>query len=234
MKKIYYFMIICLLMCVMAACGGSNKSSDGTEYQSYRDAIKNNDFEAARDTLSVYRDRYLAEQAKSSIWDWDREKRKTAEGKYYQAFDDIYKSETQYLLANLHGEECRDKIIFMLEAIPIEGEKFSAGLCQYRVAARGKSGEEGIPLDAYIIWTQHYNRLCSNILTLAINRKNQELARAILLQFVDNVEVRTGKYGLKIDGVSVDGDHGYIKYTSNDRDAAQQKYDNAVASGAFN
>ena len=36
-----------------------------------------------------------------------------------------------------------------------------------------------------------------------------------------------------VDGISVDGNHGYIKYTSADRDAAKKKYDEAVRNGAF-
>lgn len=234
MKKIYQFTISCLMLCALVACGGGNEksSADGTKYQSYRDAVKNNDFESARDTLNVYREKYLYEQSQNGIT--HRHERKEAEGKYYQAFDDIYKAETQYLLSELSGEECKDKILFILEEIPVEGEKFPAGLCDYDVVCCGDWGDEGVPLDAYIVWTQHYNRLCGNFLTLAINRKNQELAKAILLQFVDNVEAIKGdNYGIDVDGVKVDGNHGYIKYTSVDRDAAQKKYDEAVASGAF-
>ena len=187
MKKIHQLSIGCLMLCALMACGGGNEKSnaDGTEYPSYRDAVKNNDFESARDVLNVYREKYLSFQSKDGIL--YRDERKEAEGKYYQAFDDIYKAETQFLLSEFSGEECKDKILFILEEIPVEGEKSPAGLCDFSLVGRGDWGDNGIPLDAYIVWTQHYNRLCNNILTLAINRKNQELAKAILLQFVDNV-----------------------------------------------
>ena len=56
----------------------------------------------------------------------------------------------------------------------------------------------------------------------------------ILLKYVDTVEVTIGDGpGIVDDGVKVDGDHGYIKYTSADRDAARKKYDEAVRIGAF-
>ena len=56
----------------------------------------------------------------------------------------------------------------------------------------------------------------------------------ILLKYVDNVEVTTGNNpAVVVDGVKVDGSHGYIKYTSADRDAARKKYDEAVRIGAF-
>ena len=56
----------------------------------------------------------------------------------------------------------------------------------------------------------------------------------ILLNYVDNVEITLGHgSGIVVDGVKVDGNHGYIKYTSADRDAARKKYDEAVRIGAF-
>ena len=166
------------------------------------------------------------------IWD-NTEERKKAEWMYYSAFDHIYKAEIQYLLSELNGDECKDKITFLLEEIPVEGEKFPQGLCHYSIACRGEWGDEGLPLDAYIVWTQHFNRLCDTILSLAINRNNQDLAKMILLKYVDNVEVTRGGDNV-VDGVMVDGNHGYIKYTSVDRDAARKKYDEAVRIGAFN
>lgn len=210
-----------------------------SKYNSYQEACKALDFDAAHDILSVYRDQYAEARAKDDIS--GREERESAQEKYFNAFDYVYKAETQHILSEMEGEERKSKIIFMLEGIPVEGEKYPEGLCDYEVARRGDWGEEGIPLDAYIIWVQHYNQLCSNIMTLAISKKDQELAKAILLQFADNVEAITSGSGGKssgrfidVDGVRVDGYHGYIKYTSADRDAAQKKYERAVEMGAFN
>lgn len=237
MEKINQLSICFLMICVLAACGGSNSGGNsgdnsGGNKVSYMDACKALDFETAHDTLNVYRDAYAESRSKGN---WYKEERKSAQEKYYNAFDYIYKAEVQYLLSELNDDECKDRIIFLLEKIPIEGEKVPEGLCDYYVACRGSFGEDGIPLDAYIVWTQHYNRLCSNILTLAINRKNQELAKTVLLQFVDNVEAIKGENeGKNVNGVKVDGNHGYIKYTSADRDAAQKIYQEAVRSGAFN
>ena len=236
MKKNYSLAIYCLIMCVLVACGNSsdstssNSSNDSSKYRDYRDGVKDLDFESARDTLNTYRMEYLKFQSKNGII--HKDERKEAELKYYNAFDYIYKMETQYLLSEFEGDECKDKIMFLLEEIPIEGEKCPEGLCDYDIACRGTWGDEGIPLDAYIVWTQHFNRLCSNILSLSINRKNQKLAKLILQNFVENVEVTAGG-DVKIDGVFVDGNHGYIKYTKDDYNAAKKKYDEAVASGAF-
>ncbi len=238
MKNFNYYFLCGIALIMLAACGSSSSKNEetganGKEYRSYQEACRAEDFEAARDTMSIYHEKYLEELSKNGII--NRENRKKAEGKYYEAFDYIYKAETQYLLSELRGDECKDKISFILEEIPIEGEKFPQGLCDWSVACRGSWGDEGLPLDAYVVWTQHFNRLCDNILSLAINRKNQDLAKLILLKYVDNVEVTRGESGgIKVNGVTVDGNHGYIKYTNADRDAAKKKYDEAVELGAFN
>ena len=231
-KHLFLVAIIGFGVATLCSCGNSNSGNSNKEEMDmdYRDAIKALDFETARDIMNTYHERYLEELSKDAIC--NDEERKKAQGMYYSAFDHIYKAEIQYLLSELNGDECKDKIAFLLEEIPVEGEKFPQGLCSYYTAYR--DGDQGLPLDAYIVWTQHFNRLCDTILSLAINRKNQDLATMILLKYVDNVEVTIGDYpAVVVDGVKVDGDHGYIKYTSADRDAARKKYDEAVRIGAF-
>ena len=238
MKKFIFFAAIIgfsvatLCSCGNSSSGNSNKEEKEEMDMDYRDAVKALDFETARDIMKTYHERYLEKK-----WSRNKEERKKAEGMYYSAFDHIYKAEIQYLLSELNGDECKDKITFLLEEIPVEGEKFPQGLCDYDIASRGNGfTDEGLPFDAYIVWTQHFNRLCDSILSLAINRRNQDLATMILLKYVDNVEVTIGSMNpvVVVDGVKVDGNHGYIKYTSTDRDAARKKYDEAVRIGAFN
>ena len=235
-KHLFLVAIIGFGVATLCSCGNSNSANSNKEEMDinkeemdmdYRDAIKARDFETARDIMNTYHERYLEveELSKSE----NREERKKAERMYYSAFDHIYKAEIQYLLSELNGDECKDKIAFLLEEIPVEGEKCPQGLCSYYTAYR--DNDQGLPLDAYIVWTQHFNRLCDTILSLAINRRNQDLAMMILLKYVDNVEVTLGS-GV-VDGVEVDFQHGYIKYTSADRDAARKKYDEAVRIGAF-
>lgn len=229
MRTMKFLMFSYVAICMLMACGNKSNSSGPSE-QSYREAVKNLDFDTARDILNSFREKYLEEQSKGSY-----DERKAAEGKYYNAFDYIYKSEIQYLLSELNDDECKDKILYILEEIPVEGEKFPEGLCDRWTTYRGGDNDEnGIHLDAYIVWTQHFNRLCSSILSSAINSKNQELSKLILMKFVDNVEVTEGDDNVKVDGVRVDIEHGYIKYTTKDKDAAQKRYDDAVTSGAFN
>lgn len=235
----YTKILLCFVAIVLATSGcssnGGQKTSDNQETKkyhkapNYQDACKELDFETAREYMSELHQIYINEQAQNGIT--HRRQRKEAEGNYYKAFDYIYKAEIQYLLSEYDEAECVDRISFFLEDIPIEGEKFPGGLCDYFIVCRGDWGDEGIPLDAYIVWTEHYNRLCNTILSLSINRNYPQLAKVALMQFVDNVEAHKGGDGVKIDGVKVDGNHGYIKYTGTDRDAAKKKYDEAVKMG---
>ena len=234
-KHLFLVAIIGFGVATLCSCGNSNSGNSNKEEMDmdYRDAIKALDFETARDIMNTYHERYIEELSKSTESYINREERKKAEGMYYSAFDHIYKAEIQYLLSELNGDECKDKIAFLLEEIPVEGEKFPQGLCSYGISRRDED-DDGLPLDAYIVWTQHFNRLCDTILSLAINRRNQDLAMMILLKYVDNVEVIIGdRPPVVVDGVEVDYYHGYIKYTSVDRDAARKKYDEAVRIGAF-
>ena len=216
------------------ATAKDTKDAKNNKYQSYRDAVKVGDFEAAYDSLNNYHKTYIYYQAKNGIL--NRSSRKYSESRYYEAFDYIYKAEVRHILTQMDGREAIDKIFFLLDEIPIEGERSPQGLCDYNLVCRGDWGDEGIPLDAYIVWTQHFNDLCMSILNLAINRKNKDLARQILVHFVDNVEAIKGSSSERIvvNNVRVDGNHGYIKYTKVDAQAAKKKYDNAVATGMFN
>lgn len=247
MKKVSKILLVCnliILTSLFVSCFHISESKDDKsekeqlkegEELSYRKAVKEANFEEAYDILAELRSQYSAMCSKDGIL--NRDERKEAELKFYDAFDYIYKGEVQYILSEFNAQESTDKILFLLEEVPVIGEKFPEGLCDYDVVCRGDWGDEGIPLDAYIVWTQHYNRLCNTILALAINRKNKELAKQVLSRFVENVEaIKGGSHGddIVVDGVKVDGNHGYIKYTKDDATKAKNKYDEAVSSGSFN
>ena len=127
-KHLFLVAIIGFGVATLCSCGNSNSGNSNKEEKmdmDYRDAIKALDFETARDIMNTYHERYLEELSKDGIL--NREERKKAEGMYYSAFDNIYKAEIQYLLSELNGDECKDKIAFLLEEIPVEGEKFPQG-----------------------------------------------------------------------------------------------------------
>lgn len=241
MGELFYIMrtIKLIILCSLAtyifvACGNSATNSDNkNNYNNYREAVDANDFSAAHKMLGDLYEEYTAVYAKREF-NIRKDSSFVVQEKYYKAFDYVYGKEIQFLLSNFEGKDVADKITFLLHEIPRDGRKFPAGLCDYSVACMGTWGAEGKPLKAYVIWVEHYNNLCSKILSLAINRKNEEVAKQVLMCFEDNVEVTEGESnGIMIDGVSVDGNHGYIKYTTKDKDEANEKYKKAVELGIF-
>ena len=198
-------------------------------YDTYKEACAANNYEAAHVFLDEYCNAYLKYLSKNPILYGDE--RTAAESNYYKAFDYIYNSELQYLMSHLGEEECKDKIVFLLNSVPVVGEVLPEGLHDYYDVYQ--KGDRGNILHAYITWTVHYNRLCNTVLTLAINRRYKSVAQTALMQYVDNVEATTGDSGTSVDGVSVDGNHGYVKYTTTDRDVAKRKYKEALQLGMF-
>jgi hypothetical protein len=155
--------------------------------------------------LNQYREDYTEALSEDLDKSYRRKKYDAAQQEYYKAFDYIYQHEVQLIMAEATEEECEGKITFILQSIPVEGEKNERGGWNFDSMKRFK---------AYLIWSQHYNSLCNNILTLAINRKNQKLARFILMQFVED-----------------DFEDG--EYKSIERNKAEQKYQEAVNLGMF-
>ena len=224
----FLLLVIAGAFCLGCKCGnGWDLFSKKPKYETYQDAVQDGNFEAAYDMLNVYRKTYhelLSEVAKPNEKSWKKllSKRKVAEGDYYQAFDYIYKGEVSLIMSSLDGQDAVDKIVFLLGEIPVEGEKLPAGECHWMVGKRDGRHKQGAQMDAYIVWTQHYNTLCNNVLKLAINRKNRSLAQQVPLLFVDNVAIHEDS----------PGDYS-IHYYDTDSRAAKKKYDEAVAMGLF-
>lgn len=197
MKKVFYSILLCLGIISLTSCGGSDKD--------YIEACNARDFETAHKILNQYREDYTEALSENLDNSYRRKEYDAAQQKYYKAFDYIYQHEVQLIMAEATEEECEGKITFLLQSIPAEGEKNERG---------GWSVDSNKRFKAYLIWSQHYNSLCNNILTLAINRKNQKLARFILMQFVED-----------------DFEDG--EYKSIERNKAKQKYQEAVDLGMF-
>lgn len=213
MKKIVLFAVACLcvngLFCSCMGCGSSNEEEkrENLAPKDYREACRNYDFDTAHKILGELHSAFT----EGSL----------ADDKYYEAFDYIYKAEVQYLMSQYDEDELRGKILYLLEEIPVEGIKAPEGRGEYTIDSRYYE---------YRDWAVHYNRLCSSILALSINQKFHEVAQMVLLQFIDNIDIKQEqewKHGYGYDMYSE------VKYISIDRDAAQSKYDEAVSLGIF-
>lgn len=203
--------VIALLIPVIIKETGHDISNRSTEqskaslYEDCQDACRKGDFARAHEILS---------EIHTQIYSYGYEQ-------YYKVFDYVYKAEIQFIMSEFSEDVCVDKITFLLNEIPIEGIKMPKGLL------KNEHGDSR----RYLYWTVHFNRLCDQILTLAINRKYKDVARNVLMQYVDNYEMTDGK--ADINGVHVSYGDAYINYTSADRDAAKKKYEEAVALGLF-
>jgi hypothetical protein len=231
MKMRMLFLPLMVIALVLSSCGNEKEKKEtplsdkkeiaktddeesATADKDYRAACKRGDFETAHLILGE-----LLEEYNSDI-DCD---------KYYTAFSYIYPREIQYILDNIEGDECVDKIIFLLTEIPITGTKPAEGdhrdrgqLADY---INSRFAEEG----KYTEYVKNYNALCDNILALAINRKNQRLAKMVLLQYVENVTA----IKKEIEDPNVNGNFSRVTYSNADKDKAQKKYDDALELGAF-
>lgn len=212
MIKVFYSILLCLGIISLTSCGRSEKD--------YIEACNARDFETAHKILNQYREDYI-EALSEDLDDSDNKtEHDAAQQKYYKAFDYIYQHEVQLIMAEATEEECEGKITFLLQGIPVEGEKLLEGPCDIFMSHDILNREDAEKrFWTYITWSQHYNSLCNNIFALAINRKNQELARFILTQFVDEI--------------FIDGNNRYVEYRSTERNKAEQKYQEAVNLGMF-
>lgn len=177
------------------------------KYDSYQEAVQDGNFKAAHKILNNYREKYhdLMSQSADSRRAMKKlkEKRRLAEDDFYQAFDYIYKNEIVMIMDSFDGQEAVDRIVDLLGDIPFEGNKVPEGTSKYDV--------DEDQVNAYMVWTQHFNKLCDNTLTMAINKRNRLVAQQIPFHFVDNVLMELSDY----------------KYVRNDAIAALNKYRDA-------
>jgi len=233
MKKILILLAIVIAVCYLGKCSCSGDSekehaiveiepetvtgADGTEYKTYQAACRAGDFEAAHEFVDKLQE--MAEGKNPILYKEEIEK-------YQAAQDYVFKQEMMYLAAD-GSEEASNKIIFLLTELPVEGEMLSEGMHDfYKVYG-----------NRYKSWVKRYNTKCDEILSLAIQNKNEYLAKKVLGMFKQNMEGETGGHNEKIvvkgKTITFDGNHGYVWYTNEDIDAAQKKYNQAVKSGAF-
>lgn len=211
MKKIYQVIMLCAMSFALAGCGNS---------LDYKAAVKDGNYEKAHEILGELHDLYLAQNDRDvfGIEEYDK-----VCNNYFSALDYVYGQEMREIIAN--DENCTDKIIFMLSEIPDDGSASPEGLIDYYEACLGTfTGHDGLPLYRHLCYCDAINKLCDKVLNSALTLNNENLARAIVDQYKNNVEVTKGsRDGVEVDSIKVDGNHGYVKYTTKSKDAALEK-----------
>lgn len=174
-KKVLYFVAIFvgLYFCssIVYLCESKEKtvtSADGNnainekKYESYREACRDGDFDAAHKLL---------DRMKENAKDWEDE------NKVQEAEDYIFNNEVNALVSQ-NSEEANTRIIYLLNEIPIEGIKLSIGTnASSSGSLYGKS-------------CNRYNIKLNQILELAISTGNQDIAQKILPLYKEDEIIR--------------------------------------------
>lgn len=215
MNTIKLLAAVCLAVCLFVACDKPVTGKDGTKYESYQQACRAQDYEAAY----VFVDR--VENKKGS----DSED-------FLKIRDYVVSSEILYLLS-MSSEEASNRVLYLITEIKPAERLVAEGFVDLHIHWNSKNGSypDKERIDAYRSRVETYNKQCGQILDLAIQNKNQKLAQSILKSFIPSVEVEVS---VKEQTFGVDHECYNVSYSERAKESAQAKYDEAVASGAFN
>ena len=221
MKHIYFLSFCCVAVLLLTACGssssknGSVTGADGKKYESYKEACRDNDFEAAHVFIDDLFSTYEKTVKDETDFDGDSgEKIKAAASNYCVAANYVYSKELRFL-ANLNEDEAWNRALYLVKEMDVVGRKYPKdtqniwpdGSCYF--------------IDSYQEYVELRNRQCDELLELAIDNKNQSIAKKVLRCFCENCK-------------TTDHTPSLVYYVKDDIEAAQMKYDEAVKSGAFN
>ena len=209
MKKIFIIAIALFALilvgnsCIRFGSGsGSGSGSDnGTKYATYKEALAANDFEAAHKILA---------NAESK-------------GKYTGYMKtEIFNKEVVYL-ATLGDENANKRLMVLLNEEPMAGAARSEG----QELGKNKYYSNLDMSDVYsydsdyyhyIEWCSKYNSRCMQILDIAINLDNQELAKLMVNAIKPDPGITSKKVGK--DRYDI-----YAHYSTHTKDDAKAKYE---------
>lgn len=224
--------LCCLYMSMFTACVNKNDSKgseesftiegeNGQKYQSYQEACRACDFEAAHaflDRIKKAKVGYKEEYNYSS----DKEKAiKNAE-------KEIFKYEMNYLVSQ-NTVEANNRLIYLLNEGNVPTPINEGAIINYSYIYKNAPGEFGNNLttefEIYSNWVNDYNSRCDQILDFCILTHNEDLAKKILLVYRQDL--------ISIHKKLPNGYENRAHYTNETKNKAKSKYDEAVKSGIF-
>lgn len=246
MKKLIFFALLiwgCFTLFKKCSCTSCSSQKNKTEeVQSSEDVEKTSTDNAtlASSTSAVQSQKDYGNNYKQAVKDGDFEAAHEILERCYS--DDAMVYINFYEIASLleeGGDGVVDKVVYILNEVPVKGE-IQKGICDFSYAEEIlESGrlceyykEEAATARTYISFCKKYNELCDKVINLAINRKNKQVAEAVLDFYKPDIKVYTGRYSkIKIDGVNVDEYHGYIKLYKEAKTEAAEKVRKAFRMG---
>jgi hypothetical protein len=213
LKYLKYLIILIIIIALIRSCGNCGGSQqlynpEVSQYKDYKDACEALDFEAAYKLINVrdvYPEDYWYNQAK---------------------YDYVFNAEVTYL-CGLKTKEANDRIVHILLELPSKGITVGENSTYSSEAYRD--------IKDYICYIQMINEKCDLILEKAIIEGNKPLALKILRLYKDNIIIIRVKedIGVRDDNVYDNSIIETGRFTNAPKLAAQKKFEQAVADGAF-
>lgn len=236
--------ISCVCVLVMGACGSGSNENDSTqekklsEKKNYRDdyrkACEDLEFGEAHKILNKRRESYVKKGLDYSFTgEWNT---MTGYQEYVDADIYIFREEVTYLMS-IDDPNAENRIFKFLLETPMDGTHLDEGYHDYHIVSYPEKR------DNRLVWTYYYcikryNEKCNIILDLSILNGKQSMAKKVLTYYKDNMHIERGFIG---DKITVRGKPFtfeknlccYVWYDTDDKAAAQKKYDEAVKNGVF-
>ena len=202
----------------------SVKGADGKEYNSYQEACRACDFEAAHEYVDQLYSRFVKELDDTDPSGANAFNRSIeGEKEFMSAEDYVFKQEMMFLMSD-GSEQMSDKVLYLLTEIQVIGQPLSPGYNDYY-------DKDCLPQRLYTEYVKRFNSHCDQILDLAISQGNPYLANKVVKMYKQNVIVLAGGYNetMTAEGKTIqfDGNHCYVYYTNDDRDVAQKRLKDA-------
>lgn len=201
-KSILVLSYSLLLLSTLFSCGKSGN---------YRQAVKNNDFEAAHEILDKMYDDFLDtyESNYDGVFGPDRPKIEKAAIKYAQAASYVLCAEARYLISE-DKENALERIAYLFNEVRIMGEPATS----YYPDGVDDLQQECIKYTCYNQTSIYNNQLCDVVLNLAIQNNNKQLAELALSYYRPN--------GVIMEGI-ITGE-GKVRWMYKDKEVALEKY----------
>lgn len=190
------------------------KKKGADELPDYVELVEVNDFEKAHQTLKAYSKNYsyvLKANGDRLRYYSERGRVIAAATEYMDAVAYIYCAEARYLMAE-GGENAQKRMVFLFNEIPLIGQKLPSGTHidhdDFNLAY----------ISLYLLYAQTNNRLCDTVFDIALNMGDKRLASIALSHYLDIPSAEEKKD---------------ITYSSETKDAAKERFEEAVNNGLF-
>ncbi len=190
-------------------------------YDTYQEAARAHDFEAAHKILDKMLEDYRNKEVTPYSDSWfasnkrhnkESQEKYEMEKAYEEGVEYVFDAELLYL-CSLGDKESADRIVFLLSEIKVEGIPIPEG-------EKGESLARRSGNDSYIWSASKYNKICDKVIDLAITNQSIQIIKAILPLY-------------KSIPSEVSSDAAVVHHSYKDKDNAIKKINKAIDDGIF-